>query len=471
MALKIFSTSFLNISNQYLVRLDVNYRYFFDKLDAKIWRNSSIALKDIMSPIISEKLAKGELEDDELLVELSNINRRANTLSDVKSVSEIGSDKVVLSNGDIIIPKIQPQMCNIFTNLTHERFIASTELVEYKCSSEINPKFLFYLLAMSKFRKCLSYTESGKTHRRVNPSELLKYKIPLFNVDFQNHVINRIERVEHIINALKSSIKPKQDIINDVFAREFKFDMKEICQIDKRKYIIIPTQEIDIRNTNLRNSSRWHKLQLIEKVIFRNIETYDYLKNFLVDVGTKNGWSPECSEFEDTTMVLGLDAINKDGVLTYDNPKYTNQTKKNINDFIIKDNDFFISRGNTVDLVALASIAMNVEDNEYIYPDLMIRITFDTTKLDKEYLAYVFNSVIGRMYFKYAAKGKQQTMVKVSSEEIKQFLIPTPDIDEQIRIVAEIKLEIDKQNEVQAKLEKLRAEIDDIIDSAIAETK
>lgn len=101
----------------------------------------------------------------------------------------------------------------------------------------------------------------------------------------------------------------------------------------------------------------------------------------------------------------------------------------------------------------------------------MIRITFDTTKINRDYLAYVFNSIIGRMYFKYAAKGKQQTMVKVSSNEIKQFVIPIIDTNEQERIVGEIKSRIEQQNSIKAKIEKLRAKIDEIIRDAIIKPK
>lgn len=348
MALRVYNTDLKNISNQFLIRLDVNYRYFFDKLDAKVWNNSTIALRDIIQPISSEKISKGEIDDEEYLVDLSNINRRLNTLTGVQLVSEIGSDKVILQNGDIIIPKIQPQMCNIFTNTQHYRLIASTELVEYKCSDNVNPKFLFYLLAMPHFSKCLSYSESGKTHRRVNPSELLKYKIPSICIKTQNQSITKIEEIELKISVLTSQLKAEQEIINEILSREFMFDINEIKKIDKQKYIGISAQDLDVKNTNLRNSSRWYKLQLIEKVIFRNIKHYECLKNYLIGEGTKNGWSPECSEFEDQTMVLGIDAINTNGVLTFNNLKYTNQTKKNINDFFIKENDFFISRGNTV---------------------------------------------------------------------------------------------------------------------------
>jgi len=148
---------------------------------------------------------------------------------------------------------------------------------------------------------------------------------------------------------------------------------------------------------------------------------YDFLRNYLVNEGTKNGWSPECNENDGNSMVLGIDSINRDGTLSFNNPNFTNETRKTIDSFIIKDGDLFLSRGNTVDLVALASIAESPDDN-YIFPDIMIRVDVNAELIDKQFLAYYINSIVGRLYFKYSAKGKQQTMVKVSSTEIENLI-------------------------------------------------
>lgn len=79
------------------------------------------------------------------------------------------------------------------------------------------------------------------------------------------------------------------------------------------------------------------------------------------------------------------------------------------------------------------------------------------------FLAYIFNSVIGRLYFKYASKGKQQTMVKVSSDTIKKFVIPQISMSEQEEVVNEIQEETDKQIVVKRKIAKLRSDIDKLI--------
>ena len=97
----------------------------------------------------------------------------------------------------------------------------------------------------------------------------------------------------------------------------------------------------------------------------------------------------------------------------------------------------------------------------------MIKLFVDESKINKMYLAYIFNSVIGRLYFKYASRGKQQTMVKVSSDTIKKFIIPQISISEQEKIVDEIKKKTDRQIEVQKQIAKLRAEIDIYLDDVI----
>ena len=133
-----------------------------------------------------------------------------------------------------------------------------------------------------------------------------------------------------------------------------------------------------------------------------------------------------------------------------------------------KNGDLFVSRGNTVDLVALASVVedMTVE-KDIIFPDLFIRLDVDDSCLDKKYLSYLFNSIIGRLYFKYSAKGKNQTMVKISSDELNNFYIPIPPVDMQKRIVDEIKTELDAQENIKSDIESERKKIDIIIENSI----
>ena len=126
--------------------------------------------------------------------------------------------------------------------------------------------------------------------------------------------------------------------------------------------------------------------------------------------------------------------------------------------YYVKDGDFYVSRGNTTDLVAMAAIAHVKEDTPLtVFPDLMIRVRFNE-KIVNEYVALVFNSSIGRYYFKYSAKGKNQTMVKVSKQELCDFFIPIPAIEMQERIVEAVHGELEKQRAIKNQLALLDAE-------------
>jgi type I restriction enzyme S subunit len=118
--------------------------------------------------------------------------------------------------------------------------------------------------------------------------------------------------------------------------------------------------------------------------------------------------------------------------------------------------------------VALASVVKNLPDNlNFIFPDLFIRIELDTNYVHKEYLAHLFNSVIGRYYFKYAAKGKNQTMVKVSYDELNNFYLPIPKLEVQQKIVDEIKAELENQEKIKTKIERESNKIYVLIEKTI----
>ncbi len=182
MGLVKINTDFKNIGHQEFLRPNFGYRYFFDIQDAIIFNAPKlIKLKYVLSERKTEKLNKGDLIKPEILVDIGNIDRRNNILIDTQKVYTIGSDKNVIQKGDIIIPKLQPRMGNIFLNLLHQRFIGSTELIEYTISHNHNPIFVYYLITSKVFLNNLIKLESGKTHRRVNPIDLFKLKIPFID--------------------------------------------------------------------------------------------------------------------------------------------------------------------------------------------------------------------------------------------------------------------------------------------------
>jgi type I restriction enzyme S subunit len=82
-------------------------------------------------------------------------------------------------------------------------------------------------------------------------------------------------------------------------------------------------------------------------------------------------------------------------------------------------------------------------------------------------MAYIFNSIIGRLYFKYSAKGKNQTMVKISKDELNGFYLPIPSLEQQDEIIKKVKTELEKQEVINQQILDERNKIDKIIEDCI----
>lgn len=327
-------------------------------------------------------------------------------------------------------------------------------------NGNINPKLLYLLTKLNFFQFQIQLDSMGKGQQNISPTDVSKIKIPLIPKTKQDHIVTQIEPIEKKIKELRAQITPSQEAINQVFARAFEFDLKKVNSIEKIKYFSI-TNDLTFRNVNLRSSVRWNKIEPIQKVLYEKNKYVEKLGKYIIS--TKNGWSPNCKESDSEHCVFGLNSISKDGYIKFEDLKYSNEGKKNIEEYYAQEKDLFVSRGNTVDLVALASVVTNLpEEQNFIFPDLFIRIELNTEYLDKNYLAYLFNSIIGRYYFKYAAKGKNQTMVKISSDELNNFYLPIPPLKLQQKIVNEIKAELVKQENVKNKIETERNKIEKI---------
>ena len=106
--------------------------------------------------------------------------------------------------------------------------------------------------------------------------------------------------------------------------------------------------------------------------------------------------------------------------------------------FVIDDGDVFVSRANTIDLVGLSAVAMERPAARLIYPDLLIKLKADRSKVTPRFLAYALRSAGARKQIKERAFGSSQTMVKISGERLREVSIPVPPLQTQEQIVARL---------------------------------
>lgn len=470
MSLKVFEIENTELSKDFFLRIDVDYFVIKHQLNF----DQSTPLKKYITFIETGKPITPDDYSSEITENIHVVVR--NIVSgemDYSKTIYLNDEKAYelkkwrIKKGDIVIA-ISSNCGSAFLfdgetklNLTLSHYLCRIRVDNFY----LDNKFLVYYINSKKLREYFRSVETGKTLKNLSKYYIKQLPLNCPDIEIQHNAIEQINPIENIIKQLKTTIKPASDIINEVFANEFNLDIDTIFLLDKNKIFETNFGYFSPNNENIRFSFRWNQLEKIQTRMYQNINCVEYLGKYIVS--TKNGWSPECNENESNYKVLGIDSLNKNGILTFDNPKFTDETKNNLEAFIVQKGDFFVSRGNTTDLVALASIATTIEEDDFIYPDLMIKVIIDESKLNKEYLAFVFNSFFGRFYFKYAAKGKNQSMVKISSKELHDFLFPVPDLKIQQRIVNEIKAGFDKQEKINNKVEQYKLKIDEIIERAI----
>lgn len=462
------SIKLTNFINDELLRIDTKFHILNSKIGWNIFEVKNkelISLKNILKPYYENF----DYQDDEEYKGIPTGREYLNEFGDIIGFQIVTKEehpnrlKYKIDDKCILISSLKGARTPALTfDFDLSEYVFSNGFYIFQIVESWNKKFVLYLLRTDILKNVLdNHIYRGIGISSYQESDFLKIQIPNISLNIQNEIVKKLEPIEQEIQTLKSQKKEHLEIVNEVFANEFKINLQKVFELDSIKSFSLKLRNVDSRNDLIRTSYKWHKLETIQSFMYEKIDSIEKLGKFITQ--TKNGWSPESSEIEEGIPVLGQEHILKKGIIDLNPTKYTTLTKSNIQDFFVKQNDFFVSRGNTVELVALAGVVLEDIEQDIIYPDLYIKIDFNDELVDKQYMAFLFNSFIGRIYFKHVAKGKNQTMVKVSSKELLEFYLPLPDLIKQQQIVKKIKSQIDAQKLIDEQIEQKQKEISDLI--------
>jgi len=327
--------------------------------------------------LIEEKKEKIKKDDYKGNLDIINKISFSDGLIHLREERRTGMDLYVVEPNDLIVSKINFHQGAIAIN-KNAKIACSTHYSVYSINEdEVIPDYLILLLRSKFFLKKVCEAKSKGIKNEAGVEFISDFKIPLPSKDVQEEIVARIKKQTDIINAAKT--------IEQSYAVDLVLNGSE------------PLTPIG------------------EAVI-----------------STRNGWSPVCDGGEQAVLSL---SCFQNGRIDFTQTKYTSETIPNIEKYYVKEGDFFYSRGNTKELVALAAVARNVKD-KVVYPDLLTRVEFDTKKILPEFAVYLFNSNIGRKYFGVVPEGASPSMVKVSQDYMRNFKVPyMGDINKQRGII------------------------------------
>ncbi|HTO03159.1 MAG TPA: N-6 DNA methylase, partial [Opitutus sp.] len=302
---------------------------------------------------------------------------------------EIGSQKKVVAPGDVLLSRIIPHIRRgwvVRENSDGRRQIASTEWIVFS-SSEVVPGFLRQLLVSDFFHASFMQTITGVggSLSRANPTAVGEIKIPLPPLEVQKEIVAEIEGYQKVINGARAVL--------DHYRPHIPID---------------PT---------------WPMVKLSE----------------VIESKPKNGYSGSPVDYATNIRVLSLSATTL-GKMDLSKFKYLDESIPLDSPCRCRRGDIYLQRGNTKELVGTAAI-FDTDDENYVYPDLMIRVRADETKIRSHYLLTVLQSGPVREFVTRNAVGAAGSMPKINQGIVENIPIPLPPLATQQAIVAEIEAE------------------------------
>lgn len=289
----------------------------------------------------------------------------------------------------------------------------------------------------------------------------------------QNQINTQVELIENKIKNLKSNIRNPQVIINEIFAKEFNFDLKLIdefgkgmtagTQIAKDKNLrVFKTYFSEIsRSKTLRFSTRFHNPPTKKLMnILNNIETIQ-VKDVLLE-SIHRGVSPKYNSDGEIPVVKTSHLRN--GYIEISHEEFVNYDFYNLSlKSQIKQGDILIA---STGKVSLGKIDLLEEKKDLVADSHISIIRIDNKKYSLHFFTYFFRSILGYFQIERDYTGATN-QIELYGDEIANFKVPNIPLSDQQKIVNEIKTELKKQEEIKKQIEEERNKIDEILKKEI----
>ncbi|UOH74366.1 restriction endonuclease subunit S [Acinetobacter schindleri] len=176
----------------------------------------------------------------------------------------------------------------------------------------------------------------------------------------------------------------------------------------------------------------------------------------------KAGKSFRCEERppkEDEIGVVKVSAVSWGEYNEMESKTCLDATKIN-SDYYIKENDFLMSRANTIQLVGACVISRDVNLTNML-SDKILRLDFIIESLIfKNWILHLMRSKIGREQIEASATGNQESMKNISQDSIKKITVPLPPTDEIKFLIKELS---EKFNSIQDTSNLLSMNFDNLV--------
>jgi len=483
MALKQFTTDFRELGKEKSFRYDVDFVNFQNDFLAERF----YSFNDLFTFASENKVDVEKLDDDFFYSEIGNVSKEGDVepvklnFNERKEEEENyykkieKGDIIKAKENEILLSKVRPNLKKYVLVDQGNRDYFYTSAFVHLVPKKLN-KILYYSFRTIFYENLIAISRQGKGYPTLKEDDFLYLKFDKKVIDKlsakQDQVVAQIEPIEKKIKKLKSQITPPQEIINKVFAREFKFDKNLYNEFGKgmtagtqaAQNRTLRTFETDFselsRSGILRFSTRYHNIPTKKLMDFlddiKTLPVNDIVESYEKGIQPKYNPDGEIPVVKIANLKNGyIDFSETENITQEDFNKLDDKKKLNEKDIIICATGK-ISLGK-IDFYDYENKAITTVDN-YI-----LRLN---EKYNPLFFAYFFRSILGYFQIERDFTGATN-QIHLYWEQISNFQIPDISLKDQQKIVDEIKAELDRQKEMKQKIDVERAKIDEIIEKAI----
>ena len=183
-----------------------------------------MAIKTVSEINSYQSMTVNPIENPEQIYELYSVPSFDMQYPEIIKGSEIGSSKVIVEEGDVLVCKINPRINRVWVvkHYTKYPLLASSEWIVVR-NKDIESNYLKWYFSSPTFRTMLTSQVAGigGSLTRAQPKQVAKYPVPIPDRSEQIEIVRTLDKIDALISLRKQQLTKLDELVKSRFVELF----------------------------------------------------------------------------------------------------------------------------------------------------------------------------------------------------------------------------------------------------------
>lgn len=176
------------------------------------------------------------LDNPDEVYELYSVPSFDSQYPEIVKGSEIGSSKITVEDGDVLVCKINPRINRVWVvkHYTDHQLLASSEWIVIR-NSKMDSNYLKWYFSSPTFRSLLvsQVAGIGGSLTRAQPKQVAKYPVPIVDICEQRRIAAVLDKVSDLIAKRREQLDKLDELVKARFVEMFGDLGNPLCKYPK----------------------------------------------------------------------------------------------------------------------------------------------------------------------------------------------------------------------------------------------